>query len=112
MKQLDKHTSAWKNLKWSREITITMKDGGLWELFGGVLGQNTGGEFIFWQLLSDLRGIEERKWTFGPDFGFTVADFAMDPCQDLLLLVEGLNGEANSNTNFSLLIHKTDCCRR
>ncbi|KJA25876.1 hypothetical protein HYPSUDRAFT_37363 [Hypholoma sublateritium FD-334 SS-4] len=90
--RLDKHTSAWKNLKWSREITIPMEDGTLWEIFGGVLVQSTNDNRLkFWQLPSDLRGIEEKIWTLGPDFGFTVADVAMDPLQDLLVLIDGIN---------------------
>lgn len=93
LEQLDKHTSAWKSLRWSREITIPMEDGSLWELYGGVLAQNTNDNRInFWRLPSDLRGIEETKWTLGPDFGFRVSDLALDTLQDLLVLIDGING--------------------
>jgi hypothetical protein len=96
LSRLRKHRSAWKNLTWSREVKIPMKDGGLWELFGGVLGHSTQkGELNFHQLPSDIRGIEEKTWTLGPDFGCTVGDFSMDPYQDLLVLVEAPQPNAN-----------------
>lgn len=105
LEQLDKHTSAWKNLKWSREITIPMEDGTLWELFGGVLVQNTiDNRLHIWQLPSDLRGIEEKKWTLGPNFGFTVADVAMDPLQDLLVLIDGINSNMTSGYTFIAML--------
>lgn len=105
LEQLDKHTSAWKNLKWSREITIPMEDGTLWELFGGVLVQNTiDNRLHIWQLPSDLRGIEEKKWTLGPNFGFTMADVAMDPLQDLLVLIDGINSNMTSGYTFITML--------
>ncbi|KAF8973551.1 hypothetical protein BDZ97DRAFT_1775683 [Flammula alnicola] len=100
---LENHQSAWKNLKWSRELKIPMADGGLWELFGGVLAQTTPqGELVFHQLPSDLRGIEERSWKLGPDFGMRVRDFAIDPPQDLLVLMESPNGEAEQEYRLHL----------
>lgn len=100
LEKLRKHQEAWKELQWSRNFTIPMSTGGLWELYGGVLAQNTDqGEIQFYQLPSDLRGIEEKRWTLPGDFGFTIRDFGMDPRQDLLVLVENLDapGERPSN---------------
>lgn len=86
---LKNYQSAWKNLKWSREVKIPIESGGLWELYGGVLAQNRAdGAIVFHQLPSDLRSIDARTWTLGPDFGMMIRDFAMDPSQDLLVLIE------------------------
>lgn len=88
LKLLQEHQVSWDRLSWSREVKIPMRQGGLWELYGGVLAQSTEEDtIIFNQLPSDLRSIEEREWTLG-DFGMTVCDFAMDPSQNLLVLIE------------------------
>lgn len=88
LESLKKHQSNWGSLKWSRELRIPMEDGDSWELYGGVLGQSTAdGRLIFTQLPSDLRSIEEKVWTLGPNLGLVVQDFGMDPAQDLLVLV-------------------------
>ena len=85
---LKNHQSSWDNLKWSRELRIPMKNGDLWELYGGVLAQSTEeGTLTFMQLPSDLRSIEQKVWTLG-DFGLVVRDFGMDPSQDLLVLIQ------------------------
>lgn len=95
--RLKKHQEAWKELKWSRDLKIPMSSGGLWEIYGGVLAQNTEqGEIQFYQLPSDLRGIEEKRWTLPGDFGFVVRDFSMDPGQDLLVLVQTLDAPGES----------------
>lgn len=86
---LKNHQSAWENLEWSREVKIPMENGGLWELYGGVLAQSKDdGAIVFHQLPSDLRSIDAKTWTVGPDFGMIVRDFAMDSSQDLLVLIE------------------------
>ena len=92
LEALKKHQSSWDNLKWSRELRIPMEHGGLWEFYGGVLAQSTaGGTLTFTQLPSDLRSIEEKVWTLGPNLGVVVRDFGMDPSQDLLVLIESPN---------------------
>jgi len=89
LERLKQHRMAWKNLKYSREYQIPMGDGNLWELSGGVLAQNTSdGTIQFYQLASDLRFIEEKIWTIGPNLGVAIRDFGMDPSQDLLVLVQ------------------------
>ncbi|KAF9462092.1 hypothetical protein BDZ94DRAFT_1261927 [Collybia nuda] len=85
---LKRHQIAWEELIWVTEQRLPMLDGGLWELYGGVLAQNSpNGEIVFRQLPSEIRSIEERDWTIG-GFDFIVRDFGMDPSQDLLVLVE------------------------
>jgi len=66
-----------------------MRDGGLWELYGGVLAQQEAdGVFHFLRLPSDLRGIEERRWSVAPRGHIAVRDFGIEPSQDSLALVE------------------------
>ena len=58
-----------------------------WDLYGGVLGTKTSARSLcFRQLPSRLRGIEFREWGVG--FEYTIADFFMDPSQDLLVLIQ------------------------
>jgi hypothetical protein len=105
LNRLRKHRSAWKNMTWSREVKIPMNDGGLWALSGGVLSyENQKGELAFHQLPSDIRGIDEKTWTLGPDFGCTIEDFSMDPYQDLLVLVEPPQINGGGTGKLSLLI--------
>lgn len=86
---LKRHQNAWDELKWSRQLRLPMRSGGLWELYGGVLAQSDEeGGIFFYRLPSDLRSIEEKQWSLGPSFPCPVRDFAMDPSQDLLLLIE------------------------
>jgi hypothetical protein len=97
---LKKHQSAWKQLKWTKELTIPMMMSNdslgipQTELSGGVLGQkNRKDQFTFHQLPSELRGIKEKTWTLYPDWGFFTESFTMDPYQDLLVLVEVQTGK-------------------
>ena len=87
---LRKHQSASRTLDWSRKYSISLGSGGLWELYGGVFGMSTtDGALAFHQLPSDLRSVEQKMWTIGPDFGIReMRDFTMDPAQDLLVLFE------------------------
>jgi len=63
-------------------------DGSLWELYGGVLAQNSPeGMFHFMRLPAVSRGIAEKSWKVPPQ-SFNVRDFGMDPSQDLLVLIE------------------------
>lgn len=85
---LKKREAAWDELKWAKEVRVPMLNGGLWELYGGVLAQNDGqGTITFHRLPSICRSIEEAEWTID-GFGHPIRDFGMDPAQDLLVLVE------------------------
>ncbi|KAF4623257.1 hypothetical protein D9613_002126 [Agrocybe pediades] len=87
---LKAHQSAWRSLRWKKELKIPMKSGGLWELFGGVLGQSDeDNSLYFYRLPSELRNIEAKEWSLSAgDIDVHVRDFAMDPSLDLLVLVE------------------------
>jgi hypothetical protein len=84
---LKQREAAWDKLKWSKEERVPMLNGGLWELYGGVLAQSDGPDITFRRLPSIHRSIEEAKWTVG-GFGHPFRDFGMDPAQDLLILLE------------------------
>lgn len=86
---LKRREAAWEELMWTTEQRLPMLDGGLWELYGGVLAQTSlSGDIKFRQLPSDFRSIEEEDWTVS-GFDFPLRDFGIDPSQDLLVLVEG-----------------------
>ncbi|KAH8100208.1 hypothetical protein BXZ70DRAFT_175300 [Cristinia sonorae] len=86
---LARHTNAtqtWPDHMVTKQ-TIPLLEGPLWELCGGVLAQSDGRRDLdFWQLPSAIRGITPRKW--GVDVEFDIADFTVDPSQDLLVAME------------------------
>ncbi|KIL71782.1 hypothetical protein M378DRAFT_155391 [Amanita muscaria Koide BX008] len=86
---LKQHQQRWANLQWTKEQRIQMFHGGLWELYGNLLAQNTSDKSTvhFWQLPSQTRGIEEKNWTVDIK-EFRVRDFGIDPGQDLLVILE------------------------
>ena len=86
---LTRHARATR--KWSPDMvtkqTIPLLEGPLWELCGGVLAQSDGRRDLdFWQLPSKIRGVPAKEW--GVDVDFDIADFTLDPSQDLLVAVE------------------------
>jgi len=92
LNRLRQYKAAWDSLKWVRDETIDMS-GHLWELYGGVLAQydSVGQSLNFRQLPSDSRGIECQVWSV-EILGTRLRDFAMDPSQDLLVLIENPKG--------------------
>jgi len=85
---LKRKEKAWDELKWSKEERIPILNGGLWELYGGVLAQNDSpGAITFRRLPSIYRSIEKAEWTVD-GFGHPIRDFGIDPAQDLLVVVE------------------------
>jgi hypothetical protein len=75
-------------MSWTAEHSIPITQGRCWELAGGILAQADGlSSIIFRQLPSTLRCIESREWRFD-DFEFAIMDFAIDPSQDLLVVVD------------------------
>lgn len=85
---LKHYADNWDNLKWTELSSVRMERGGLWELFGGVLAQNTPSRaFTFTRLPGLTRGIQEKTWTAEKP-SFRVRDFGMDPAQDLWVVIE------------------------
>ncbi|EKM61136.1 uncharacterized protein PHACADRAFT_247528 [Phanerochaete carnosa HHB-10118-sp] len=87
------HQSAWRDLNWTSEKIIPMMQGGLWELYGGVLAQSSMPRDVlhFTRLPSQIKGIEEKQWEV--QLPVPIRDFAMDPSQDLLIAI----GTPNDN---------------
>jgi hypothetical protein len=90
---LRRHQLSWDALHWTQDLRFSMFRGGLWELYGNVLAQITsnGHTLHFKQLPSQSRAIEEKAWTVNVT-QFRVRDFAIDPAQDLLIIVEQPQG--------------------
>lgn len=62
LRVLKAHQEAWDKLAWTSREEVPMHQGGVWELYGGVLAQGDGSRTLaFKQLLSAIRGIEERE---------------------------------------------------
>ncbi|KAI0325496.1 hypothetical protein GY45DRAFT_1374683 [Cubamyces sp. BRFM 1775] len=88
LRMLKARQEAMDKLAWTSREEIPMLQGGVWELYGGVLAQGEGSRtLVFKQLPSSLRGIEGREWRI-EDVGVHIRDFGMDPAQDLLVVVE------------------------
>ncbi|EAU92699.2 hypothetical protein CC1G_01744 [Coprinopsis cinerea okayama7 len=88
LEKLKSYDKGWAQLAFSARDNIPMKRGGVWELYGGVLAQNSRmGTFYFNRLPSTIRGIKAKAWTMEPP-SFQVRDFGMDPSQDLLVMIE------------------------
>lgn len=85
---LNRQEQAWDNARWSSEFELHMEDGGVWEIYGGVLAQGTSPHSLtFTQLPSEIRNIPKKTWTV-EKLPFNMRDFTMDPSQDLLVIVE------------------------
>lgn len=85
---LRERQEAWRELRWRSRQEYPMLEGGVWELYGGVIAQADGDRTLaFTQLPSDIRRIEEKHWKI-EDVGVVIRDFSMDPAQDLLIVVE------------------------
>ncbi|KAI0356942.1 hypothetical protein OH77DRAFT_183926 [Trametes cingulata] len=88
LRMLNARQDAWDKLAWTEREEIPMSQGGVWELYGGVLAQGEGSRsLVFKQLPSKIRGIEGRTWRL-EDVGVNIRDFGMDPSQDLLVIIE------------------------
>ncbi|KAH6916880.1 hypothetical protein BKA70DRAFT_1250852 [Coprinopsis sp. MPI-PUGE-AT-0042] len=78
----------WDDLSFHEHYEITMKNGGVWELYGSVLSQkSSNAEFHFHRLPSSIRGIPKKEWKLSRRC-FDVRDYTIDPSQDLLVLIQ------------------------
>lgn len=89
LQRLREHQTAWRSLRWKSEKTLPMLDGGVWELYGGVLARARGRDtLVFTRLPAEIRGISERQWELTPDGMHAIRDFAMEPAYGLLVMIE------------------------
>lgn len=88
-KMLEQHQDGWSYLRWTKELRLVAMNGGFWELQGNVLAQNTPdmSAIHFNRLPSQSCNIEEKEWIVDIR-GMRMADFSIDPAQDLLVIVQ------------------------
>ena len=90
---LRRYEASWKNIEWNEDntqaFTHSVRDRNPGKLYGNVWAHRRELErdaIDFVQLPSRLRRIPMRQWTLR--FDFSVQNFGMDPCQDLLVMIE------------------------
>lgn len=84
--KFEQFIDRWKHLDWV-ESRINIPTFSSHALAGGILAVSNGTSITFVELPSRLRQSPLRIWT-RTDIDFPLADFIMDPGQDLLVFVE------------------------
>jgi hypothetical protein len=89
--QLKTIEHGWTNLQFRQEITLQWPQGRLWELYGGVLARGienfeTTRGLAFMRLPSVAQGSPVHTWQH-VNMGVDIRDFAIDPAQDLAVLI-------------------------
>ena len=90
--RVQRYTTQWRNVEWTRRISVPFQSGN-----GSHLKMFLSGDFLVrvkddstsmevLRFPSSLRGVTEKRWTVRP--GPTVRRFVAEPRQDLLVLVE------------------------
>jgi hypothetical protein len=88
--ELKARKEGWANLRFRRRRLIPKTLTNIWELCGGVLAHGVsevgtrGLKFI--ELPSAVRGTDGRTWEHR-NMGVRIRDFAIDPAQDLAVLI-------------------------
>lgn len=90
------YLSAWRQLQW-RFKTVVKIDGACdaYELVAGVFAKADSNQLTLTWLPSRY---EDKYSTLHHDLGFVIRDFAMDPTQDLVAILQ----ESHSCAQFSL----------
>ncbi|KDQ56132.1 hypothetical protein JAAARDRAFT_79576 [Jaapia argillacea MUCL 33604] len=109
--RLRRFQTAWREVHWEKEELFTVTGVALEYFAGGVLGYgNTTEGLTFRRLGGYSRGLPGKIWHL-PDFGITLYGFALDPLQDLLVLLEVFESTESSqgmpapDTPFQLRVH-------
>ena len=86
--RLEAYIDYWKTAHQKEYHDLEMNGDGCWELLHGVLAQvRTPSTITCIQLASVIRQTEENRWQI-PNVGFRIAEFTMDPEQNLLVMLE------------------------
>jgi hypothetical protein len=89
--QLKTVQDGWSNLRFRQRRQIPFNPERVWEMFGGVLAQGIPGPTVcglaFTELPSAVNRASGHTWKHR-DLGVDIRDFAMDPAQDLLVLID------------------------
>jgi hypothetical protein len=107
-RMLAQHQKGWADLEWTKELFIRVRRPRDHTLVGGVLGEvsNDGSTMHFKRLPSQSRNIEERDWAV--DIGrFNKLVFAIDPAQDLFIIVAVPERSVFHKRIISLFEHST-----
>ena len=85
--------NAWITFTWTAKENVPAYVGDVWDLRGNVLAQSEGQRTLHLRKIpSSIRGIESHGWTLF-DVGCNITDIAVDPVQDLLLVIEEFENE-------------------
>ncbi|KIL61349.1 hypothetical protein M378DRAFT_180090 [Amanita muscaria Koide BX008] len=90
-KMLEQHQQGWADLRWTTERRIPIQFDSLWELCGDVFAHSSTdrSEIRFKQIPSHSRNLQDRDWMVEVK-EYRVDDIAIDPAQDLLVILEEL----------------------
>ena len=88
LERLEAYIEYWNTAHQKEYYDLEMNGNGNWELWRGVLAQVRNLSTITCiQLASVIRQTEEKRWQI-PDVGLRIAEFTMDPEQNLLVILE------------------------
>ncbi|KAF8310986.1 hypothetical protein DL93DRAFT_1551924 [Clavulina sp. PMI_390] len=96
--RLERHIAAWQSLDWEEHEIKLPEPGGAFIVAQGIFATVPGGrensDVYIYQLPSRLKKTQPHQYVI-KDVGFWVKDIAIDPSQNLLLLLEmqGIDGD-------------------
>ncbi|KAF8510617.1 hypothetical protein JB92DRAFT_2938831, partial [Gautieria morchelliformis] len=83
--QLKTFEQGWASLNFRQKLTVTLPQGYIWKLRGDVLATSLTSRLLFTQLPSAVRGTPVHTWR--SHIEVHIREFAIDPAQDLAVLV-------------------------
>ncbi|KAM5538775.1 hypothetical protein V8D89_007497 [Ganoderma adspersum] len=79
---------AWSKFEWRAKKDFKISTDEAWKLYGNVFARSEGkGKVDFLQVPSAIRGVKGVEWTI-PDVGCNITEIAIDPTEDLLVVLE------------------------
>ncbi|KDQ56120.1 hypothetical protein JAAARDRAFT_195327 [Jaapia argillacea MUCL 33604] len=97
--RLETYQAGWADLCWQKEEVLVSSGGEPWDLFGNVMVAETStGGLSFKKLEGCSRGVEGREWELDL-VDIEIDAFALDPPQDLLVLVETYGQRLDNKTS-------------
>lgn len=88
IRRLSAYGNMWTHAHEKDYHELDIGGDGVWELSRGVIAQAKGPRsMVCVQLPSLIQQSEEKRWEL-PNVGIDIAEFTMDPEQDLLVLIE------------------------
>ncbi|EPQ50273.1 hypothetical protein GLOTRDRAFT_134081 [Gloeophyllum trabeum ATCC 11539] len=94
LERLQKHTDAWRRRAFETVEELPCHEAHMVQLSGKVLARCIGNSTLAFNLLpGHARGVPAKEWRF-ENVGFPIAEYAVDPAQDLVVILSGLSGAA------------------